>query len=366
VIDALLASLAARWLAGWYLGGRLPTLADSTRRTQPLSTTRSVSVIIPARNEARSLPTLLQSLQTQSLAPLEIIVVDDHSIDATRAVATRAGVLVVAARPLPPGWLGKPWACAQGAAMASGDTLVFLDADTVAGEDLLARLVFALDQSPGVVSVAPYHHTEHRYESASALFNLVALMGVGATSVNRRARVSGAFGPCIAFRVDDYARVGGHRAVRGEVLEDVALARACAEHSIPVRNVAGRTDVRYRMYPDGPAQLVEGWSKNFAAGARGTPPLRLAAIVAWLSGMIEVGLLTLVSWPHAVFYILYALQLKLMLRRIGNFSGIAWLHPVAVLAFLGISLRSALLQLRGSVRWKGRVIPIHAHANGDD
>lgn len=302
----------------------------------------------------------------QSLTPLEIIVVDDHSIDATREIASRAGVVVLAAKPLPPGWLGKPWACAQGAAVASGDVLVFLDADTVAGEDLLARLVFALEPSPGVVSVAPYHHTEHAYESASALFNLVALMGVGATSINRRARVSGAFGPCIAFRVDDYARVGGHRAVRAEVLEDVALAQACAQHSIPVRNVAGSTDLRYRMYPDGLVQLVEGWSKNFAAGARGTPPLRLVAIVAWLSGMIEVGLLTLVSWPHALFYLLYAFQLKWMLRRIGNFSAIAWLHPAAVLALLGISLRSAWLQRRGSVTWKGRVIPIHAHANGDD
>jgi 4,4'-diaponeurosporenoate glycosyltransferase len=210
----------------------------------------------------------------------------------------------------------------------------------------------------GMVSVAPYHQTERVYESASALFNLVAVMGVGASSLGR-SRVTGAFGPCIAMRAADYAAIGGHGSVRREVLEDVALARSCERHRIPVVNVAGGGDLRYRMYPDGPAQLIEGWSKNFAAGAAGTPAVRLIAIIAWLSGAIESGLMAASGGTvHVVFYILFALQLKVMLRRIGNYSRVAWLHPIATAAFVAICLRSALLQWHGQVTWKGRTIPV--------
>jgi 4,4'-diaponeurosporenoate glycosyltransferase len=285
-------------------------------------------------------------------------------------VAMRHGARVVASAEIPAGWLGKPWACAQGAAIASGDVLVFLDADTTAGPELLARLPAAVQRTRGLVSVAPYHQTERAYELASALFNLVAFIGVGASSLRRRARVTGAFGPCIAIRADTYAAIGGHGAVRGEVLEDVALARVCERHAIPVVNVAGAADLRYRMYPGGPAQLVEGWSKNFAAGAAGTPLPRLIAIVAWLSGMMETGVMVLAgagrallggpgpSWEYVLFYILFAVQLGILLRRLGNHSAIAWVHPIATLAFVAIFIRSTALQLRGEVTWKGRTIAI--------
>jgi len=180
--------------------------------------------------------------------------------------------------------------------------------------------------------------------------------------------VTGAFGPCLAIRATDYAAIGGHEAVRHEVVEDVALARMCSRHGMPVMNLAGTSYLRFRMYPHGPAQLVEGWSKNFAAGSAATPPLRLFAIAAWLSGVIEAGMVTIAglisvllggaapSWPHVIFYGLFAMQLWWMLRRIGNHHAIAWVHPFATLTFLAICARSALLQWRGEITWKGRKI----------
>jgi 4,4'-diaponeurosporenoate glycosyltransferase len=354
-MDALTISLAVRWMAGWYLGGRLPTLRSLSDGG---ATHATVSVIVPARNEAASLPGLLGSLRAQTTPPREVIVVDDHSSDATSRIAAEGGATVLASAPLPAGWLGKPWACAQGAAAATGDILVFLDADTVAGPECIGRLAAAVSRVCGLVSVAPYHQTERLHESASALFNLVAVMGVGASSLGR-SRATGAFGPCIAIRAAHYETIGGHLGVRHEVLEDIALARACERQAIPVVNVAGAGDLRYRMHPDGPAQLIEGWSKNFAAGAAATPPARLIAIVAWLSGAIESGLMAASGGAvHVVFYILFAVQLKFMLGRIGNYSRVAWLHPVATLTLVAICLRSALLQWRGQVTWKGRTIPV--------
>ena len=371
----LFASLALRWLAGWYLGGRLPMLRSERPAQAGRSVTvaaAAVSVVIPARNEADSLPALLLSLAAQTRAPTQIIVVDDHSTDGTADIAASLGATVVRSADIPNGWLGKPWACAQGAALATGDVLVFLDADTVASPDLLRHLVPLVISTRGLVSVAPYHEIRRPYELASALFNLVALMGVGSSSLRPHARITGAFGPCLAMRATEYAAVGGHAGVRGEVLDDVALARVCVEHALPVVNVAGGEDLRYRMYPKGVAQLVEGWSKNFAAGAASTPLPRLLAIVAWMSGLCEVALVTTAGvarwvgggegppWQHTVFYCLSAGQLWFLLRRIGNQSVVAFVHPLATLAFLAICAYSTLLHLRGAVTWKGRTVAVAA------
>jgi 4,4'-diaponeurosporenoate glycosyltransferase len=337
-----------------------------------------VSVIVPARDEAGPLPALLESLTRQSRRPHEVIVVDDQSDDGTSAVAVAAGAMVIRADGRPDGWLGKPWACRCGAAVATGDLLVFLDADTVAAPEFMDRLQPMVEAAGGLVSVAPFHQTRQPYEQASALFNLVAIMGVGTSSMRRRARVAGAFGPCLAMRKDDYAAIGGHAAVRGEVLDDLALARAFERHGLPVTNLGGGTLFRYRMYPGGVSQLVEGWSKNFAAGAGRTPPIRLLAIVAWLSGLIEAGWWTVagaagatvgdapVPWRHAAFYVLFAWQLSCVLRRIGSFTPAAWLHPLAGAAFLGICARSVLARIRGEVTWKGRRITTSRSAGSRD
>ncbi len=373
-VDAVFGSLALRWLAGWYLAGRLLPLRSAVARAERTvaDAAAAVSVVIPARNEAQSLPALLRSLRAQTFAPIQIIVVDDHSTDATAHIAAAGGATVVHSAEVPQGWLGKPWACAQGAALARGNVLVFLDADTIASPDLLRHLVLMVLRVRGLVSLAPYHEVRRAYELASALFNLVAVIGVGASSLRSNAPVTGAFGPCLAIRAADYAAIGGHGAVRGALLDDVALARGCVAHALPVHNVAGGADVRYRMYPNGVAQLVEGWSKNFAAGAGTTPLPRLVGIVAWLSGLFEAGLVTSVSvagllaggdgppWQHALFYGLSSLQLWLLLRRIGNQGVVAIVHPLASVAFVSICAYSMALHLRGTVTWKGRTISVAA------
>jgi hypothetical protein len=325
-------------------------------------------VIVPSRNEVAALPALLASLSRQTRAPHEVIVVDDESDDGTGAVAEAYGVTVIRAGERPEGWLGKPWACHRGAAAATGEVLLFLDADTDAAPGFLRALAPLATTSRGLVSVAPFHQTAAGYEQASALFNLVAAMGTGMTSIRRNAAVAGAFGPCIAMRAADYAAVGGHAVVRGDVLEDVGLAERVQWGGRPVVNVAGGRLLRYRMYGAGPMQLVEGWSKNFAAGAGRTPFLRFLGIAAWLSGLIESGWWTVgsvagaavgaapASWTHVCFYALFAGQLLFLFRRIGSFAPAAWLHPLASAAFLCVCARSVTLALRGEVTWKGRRI----------
>lgn len=364
-------SLTLRWSLGWWLGGRMPTLGRAAPLSRPpLSKQPTIVVVVPARNEASALPALLQSLSRQSTAPARVVVVDDQSADATAEIAARAGAMVLRPGPPPPGWLGKPWCCAQGAASTSSDVLVFVDADTTLAPDALERLAPLVLHDGGLVSVAPYQETQRGYEYASALMNLVAFMGIGASSCAPRARVTGAFGPCLSMRRDAYERIGGHASVRGEVLDDMALARRCREAGLAVRCLAGGSLVRYRMYPDGVEQLVEGWTKNFAAGARSTPAGRALAIGAWMSALIEAGWWTVVGgigsmhgsidFPviHATFYLAFAAQLWVMLRAIGSFSVAATVHPLLTLAFLAVCVKSAWLWRRGQVTWKGRTIAV--------
>lgn len=350
-----LSTVVTGWLAGWWLFRRVPGLP----RADPADAATAVSVVIPARDEAASLPGLLASLAVQARPADETIVVDDDSRDGTAAVAAAAGATVLAAPTLPPGWTGKAWACWTGARRASGEVLIFLDADTTLAPDALLRLLGTLDGSGGIVSVQPWHRTVRRYERLSAYFNVIAAMGTGLAAGRGGPRPVGPFGPCIVVRRGEYFARGGHRAVQHEILDDLALAK----HFPRVRSFGGTSagTVCYRMYPDGLGQLVEGWSKNFAAGASATPPARRVLIVTWLGGSL---LASPCGWPlapgavlAAVVYLAYAAQLAVMVAQLGRFGRMtAAAFPVCLAGFIAIFLRSLLLSARGRARWKGREV----------
>jgi 4,4'-diaponeurosporenoate glycosyltransferase len=331
------------WLAGLLLLARLPAPGRKRSATRP-------SVVVPARDEEARLPALLASLARSEPAPLEVLVVDDGSRDATAAVARAAGATVIAAPPLPPGWTGKCWACAQGAERARGEVIVFLDADVTLAPDALGRVVAEVEERGGLVSVQPYHRVERAYERLSAFFNLVALMGVDAFGARRgRLPPTGAFGALLAVARAEYVARGGHGAVRGEVLEDVALSRRFDRVTL----FAGREVAAFRMYPGGMAELVEGWTKNIAQGAARTRPSTTFLVSLWITGAFTALL-------HPATWAAYAAQLFWMLRGAGSFGArTALLYPVPLAAFVVLFARSAFLAFaRREVRWKGRRLPV--------
>jgi len=356
--EALL--LGVTWVIGWLLCWRVPHLPAPGSA----SPGRRVSVIVPARNEAARLPALLAALSAQTRPADEVIVVDDHSEDATAALAAAAGTHVVAAPQLPKGWTGKTWAC------STGDVLVFLDADTEPGADLVARLLAALEDGRGLVSVMPYHRMQRQYERLSAFFSVISLMGIGAASARRSAPVTGAYGPCLACNRRDYEAVGGHEAIRGAVVDDVALAQRFRAGGLRVRVAGGRGAIRFRLYGGGLRDLVEGWSKNFASGAGSTPVFRFLLVFAWVIGVgtaaqapIREAVAAVAGWsgPGVLLWAGFAafvLQLAIMLRPLGNYTWASVLFPIPLAAWFAIFFRSIVLTMRGQVRWKGRVVPV--------
>jgi glycosyltransferase involved in cell wall biosynthesis len=357
-MDLMSITLVVRWLIGWGLMWRLPRLPDL-----PVIDLPKVSVLIPARNEESTLPHLLTALKQQTFKPYEIIVIDDQSVDATAQIAEQAGVKVMQTTPLPTGWTGKNWALKTGYAASSGDILVFLDADTEPGTDLLRRLVATVQQLGGLVSIQPYHRTERPYEQLALLFNLIGLM-----AVKLGAGGGVAFGPAMATSKEDYERVGGHDAVAGYVVEDWFIAHVYERAGLPASAYMGHGQLNYRMYPGGLRDLVVGFNKNFATAAGEVSWLRMLAVVLWLSGLFWAAWClpaSLFGWPlvgnsswlyNGLLYFAFAIQLALIARPVGAFGLTAFFFPIPVVFFIGVFVLAILNLERGQIEWKGRKI----------
>ena len=357
----------------WFAFGR-PAYLSNPQRTKdgqrPLDrrVVADVSIIIPARNEERTLPTLLASIDSSTVLPAELIVVDDNSTDSTSLVALQHGAVVIGAPPLPDGWLGKPWACHLGAKRASTSRLLFLDADVclapAALETLLARMA---DQGAGLLSVQPQHRPLRAYEQLSMMFNVVGLMGCGAFSLRRAQPLRIAFGPCMLTDAADYDRVGGHEAVRSEVVEDLALAGRFADAGQPVQLLLGGDLISFRMYPDGFRSLVDGWTKNIAAGATRTNHLSSLITVLWVAALCATtwsAVAEVIAWVQGddtpwtalTVWCLAALQVFVLTRRVGRFHPLtAVLFPIPLVVFVAVFARSAVrLLFNRPVRWRDR------------
>jgi 4,4'-diaponeurosporenoate glycosyltransferase len=333
------------WSAGLYLGVRL--VRDTRCGRESGKALSEVSIIIPARNEEKNLPRLLQSLQGEPEFIQEIIVVDDDSTDATEEVATDLGARVVRAGALPEGWRGKAWACHQGAAAATGQHLLFLDADTWFQPGSL-RSILRLYPG-GAFSVGPWHKVEKIYEHLSLFFNLNMALGTVPDAL---------FGQMLLVDRASYEAAGGHERVKGQVLENLMLAAHFRHGGIPVRSTLGRSRFCFRMYPDGIAELIRGWRKGFSAGAGRTPGKVLALAISWMSGlmMIPIGWVVTGSWWFALAYVVCAIHVAWLGRMIGSFrSSLAFIYPVALIFFFCVfGLSTARFNKAGS--WKGRPI----------
>jgi 4,4'-diaponeurosporenoate glycosyltransferase len=246
--------------------------------------------------------------------------------------------------------------------------LVFLDADVRLGApDTLARLAATQQRTGGLLSVQPLHITARAVEGLSLAANLVALAGTGAFTP-RRATPTVAFGPCLVCQRRQYLAVGGHAAVRGEVAEDAALAARFRHARLLVTLRAGRDAVSFRMYPRGFRSLLEGWTKNLAAGAGAAPLGATLLVTAWVAAMLgSAGLVTGLAaeggtgaLAAAGVYAAVVAQLAWMARRVGRFGW--WpivAYPVSMVAFVALFVWSVVrTHVIGSVTWRGRRIAV--------
>jgi len=319
----------------------------------------TVSVIIPARNEGACLADCLQSLVAQSGLAFEIIVVDDHSTDRTREIASSfPSVKVIESGPLPAGWTGKNNAVTTGARRARGDWLLFTDADTVHLPGSLARAVAeAKENKADLLSYSPEQIAVTFWEMAALPIVFAELARQYPPSIvsDPASPIAAANGQFILIRRETYEAVGGHAANAGDILEDVALARAVKRSGRKIRFRYAPDAVRTRMYRNY-RDLRDGWTKNLALLF--PRPGRLAAKTLALWAIPGVALSTAYAshgWWWAGIYVVTFLYLVIRLKRANSTLGGELLGAIfGMPMFAYLLLRSRRAHATGSVTWKGR------------
>jgi len=335
--------------------------AESPRTPQ-----REVSVIIPARNEAANLGTCLASLVTQAGVDAEIIVVDDNSTDGTADVARQFdGVRIVDADPLPPGWSGKCHAMARGASEASGEWLLFTDADTFhLPGSLAAAIAETREFGAELLSYSPAQEVETFWEHAvmPVVFAELAETYRPRDICDPASPAAAANGQYLLITREAYDAVGGHAACAGTLLEDVALARRVKQSGRDIRFRFGGDAVRTHMYRS-LDELREGWTKNLAPlfpDARTRSMRRvgefaliagsgLAAIAAALRGDKKTAIAAAVVAGGAYFRFLR----RIRNAHMGRAAEAASIAGLPVFAYL-LARSERHYRTGVPIRWKGR------------
>jgi len=329
-----------------------------------------VSVIIPARNEAASLGACLESIVAQQGITFDVVVVDDQSTDATGEIARSfPGVRVIESAGLPAGWVGKNHAVWLGAQAASGQWLLFTDADTVHLPGSLRRSVDeAKECGADLLSYSPKQEVHGFWERALMPVVFAELSRTYRTvDVNNpQSHVAAANGQYLLIRRTVYDWVGGHQAIAGVLLEDVELARRVKHSGRTIRFRYGADAVRTRMYRSF-VQMWEGWTKNLAVLF--PHPVRLAIIRSVEFLLIALGVFCLSAGLLSGSRVLTAAGVFLLLTMLADFlQRMLHAHFGAVNTALSISglpifavllVRSAVqYRWRKRVDWKGRVYPV--------
>jgi len=336
-----------------------------------------VSVLVPARNEARNIEACVRSLLSQDYPDFEIIVLDDHSTDGTRLALARleaeGGVFrlrVLEGRPLPEGWLGKHWACHQLYQAATGDLLLFTDADTRHQSNMLRDSVAALfAERADLVTAFPREEVVtwgERLLVPVISFGIFTFLPVRLIQKLRWAGLSITIGQFMLFRRAAFEAVGGYEAVRSQVVDDVCLGRLIIAHGFRWQMLDGTEHVTCRMYR-GFSDAVEGFSKNvFAVFDYRIFPF-LSALLIVGTAFLEPPLALFSRWmnvplmafppTYATVAVIQAFMLwQIAYRRFKFPASLVFFYPLSLALFILIALRSMALSLTGNATWKDRVL----------
>lgn len=337
----------------------------------------ALSIVVPARNEERNIEGCVRSLLAQRGLDPEVIVVDDASTDRTRAILAALAaefprLRVVDGAPLPAGWAGKPWACAQGARAAGGAWLLFTDADSRHAPDAaVSTLAFAVASGADALSILTHQELGTFAERAllPSILGLILFAAGSVAELNDPAQPEHALanGQFILVERRAYDALGGHTALRGEIVEDLAFARNLkADGRFRLLLADGTAFVRVRMYHSF-GEIWNGFARGVYLGARGNLGAIAGGVTFCLALSVAPPLLALDAArrkrPRAVAEAAAAaLAVVAVARRGASFGGFprsaAWLAPLGIAAFAAIAVESTRRALLGrGVEWRGRRYP---------
>ena len=335
-----------------------------------------VSVLIPARNEEESIRGCVESILEQDYPHLEVLVLDDGSTDATgeiiRELADRhPRVRALEGKPLPRGWTGKNWACHQLSLEASGELLLFTDADTVHAPGCLRSAVAALqEEGADLLTALPYQEMRTWGERLTVPILGWSTLCFFPLPLARRLRTPSltvAIGQFMLFRGEAYRKVGGHAVVRDQVADDFALGRSVKGAGLRWLFLDGRTSLRCRMYR-GLSSAYRGLAKSLFP-AFGNHVLFFAFVWSWLAVVflepplvLASGALGFTRSPAALVLASLEVGMSMLLwglvvRRLRYPAYLVPLYPLVVALGVAAAFSSLATGLRGGGLWKGRPLP---------
>ena len=334
-----------------------------------------VSIILPVRDQAKTVGECVASLVGLEYPEKEIIVIDGNSTDGTLDIlhGFNGGIKLVEEEPLPQGWVGKNWACHMGYQQARGDLLLFTDGDSIHSRDSLAKTVNYLEATKAdLVTLAPAAILRTFWEKLlqPPIFWLI-MMFVGGKWVNDDSKPRWALGngQYMLFRREAYDKVGGHSAVRDRISEDYSLGRLIKAKGLRLRMVTANDSLGVRMYSNLP-EIWRGWRKNFYSVSGNHPffraTYRLVLLFTFLVlpfVVLGYGIYIAPTTPLNVYLLTGAfmafflwLGVVILDRSIGVSPVYALLLPLAVLLYIGIGIDSTIRGALGmGFSWKGRV-----------
>ena len=345
-----------------------------------------VSVIVPARNEERNIHACVSSLLEQDYCGFEIIVVNDHSEDRTGDILAELqqehpGLIVLDPPALPAGWLGKNWACHQGYGHARGELLLFIDADTQHAPQTLRKAVAGLLQENADFLTAILFLTAISVAEKliQPLFTCM-IYGVFPFALMKRKRLrtlAYAHGAYMLFRRKAYDGIGGHAAIRGNVIDDLTLAGNIRLAGLHTLTVNGAGSISCRMYTS-MREIFDGFSKNLFRVVSYKYPTAIAAPIFALGWLLYAAIYSLPAFVLTSCLVLFVCG-KPVPADLAMYGGIAVLltsssfflvyksfgyslrmictYPLQIILLFLIAMNSRISTLRGKTSWKGRPLP---------
>lgn len=347
---------------------------------------KKISVCIPARNEEHNIGSLLETVLDQKYDNFEVHVLDDQSTDRTPDILQEfktkhpQRLFIHKGKNKPDDWFGKPWACQQLSEAASGELLLFIDADTKLKPGALSRInnsfqYYGLD----MLTVWPRQILGTFWENTVLpLIYFALLTALPSIYVYRKPRWMPAFiyyrlrkhfaaanGQCVTFTQNAYRQIGGHRSVKQQVVEDVELAKNIKREGLTLRMFTGMNTISCRMYRS-EKEMFEGLRKNFLAGFSNSLPLFITAAILHIIVFI-LPFFTLmwqiVHYNPPVFFLSIASIALIFIQRLVISTWFNWnplyvfTHPLGVIWFQRLGIIKIVDKITGKTAlWKGRSV----------
>jgi glycosyltransferase involved in cell wall biosynthesis len=336
----------------------------------PAASKQQLSVLIPARNEEATIGRLLESLIGQRAYIKEILVLDDHSNDQTAAIvrqyAHKLPLTLLSGKKLPLGWTGKNYACQQLAENATGEWLLFLDADVTLEAKGLQQLQRYLDGRFQMVSAFPRQRVHTFMEKMLVpfmLFLVICHLPIKQVRSNGDPKFAAAHGALICIQKQSYHEAGRHAAIKSAIVDDMALMRLMKQAKYPVALLRGEQIASMRMYEKN-SEVWLGFRKNIFSGTGNNILLTfficLLYSVLYIIPIVSVFIGLVTGDMQTVFMAGAAYALGVLIKyhidyQAGIQKWLCLLHPLACCFFILLAFDAIRIHWRGEgYEWKGR------------